>query len=171
MSGPETLERLALIADPDTLARLGIDLEQLSDPDTRAEIIRADHPDLDRAPRRGENEVLVNGEPMNPRLHFAMHEVVANQIADDDPPEVYRTACRLLDAGYHRHEVLHMLAGTMSEQIHAALTDRQTYDEDRHIAALDALPASWEQQRPDPPTPPLNRTERRAQNRGRRRPR
>ncbi|MDQ2760895.1 MAG: DUF1841 family protein [Actinomycetota bacterium] len=171
MSGPETLERLALIADPETLARLGIDLEQLSDPDTRAEIIRADHPDLDRAPRRGENEVLVNGEPMNPRLHFAMHEVVANQIADEDPPDVYRTARRLLDAGYHRHEVLHMLADAMTEQIHAALTDHETYDPNSHIAALDALPEAWEQQRPDPPTPPLNRAERRAHARRRRRPR
>ncbi|MGI8430548.1 MAG: DUF1841 family protein [Solirubrobacteraceae bacterium] len=170
MSDPETHERVALIADPDTLAGLGIDLEQLTDPDTRAEVIRADHPDLDRALRRGENEVLVNGEPMNVRLHFAMHEIVANQLADDDPSQVYRTARRLLDAGYGRHEVLHMLAGTMSEQIHTALTDRRAYDEDRHIAALNVLPESWEQQRPDPTARPLNRAERRAQARGRRRP-
>lgn len=171
MTDPDMLERLALIADPDTLTSLGIDIEQLADPDTRSHVIRADHPDLARALRRGENEVLVNGEPMNPRLHFVMHEVVANQLADEDPPEVYRTARRILDAGYGRHEVLHMLASTMSEQIHAVLTDRQTYDPDRHIAALDALPASWEQQRPDSPTPPLNRAGRRAEARGRRRPR
>jgi hypothetical protein len=170
MTEPEMLERLALIADPDTLARLSIDVEQLADSDTRADVIRADHPDLDRALHRGENEVLVNGEPMNPRLHFAMHEIVANQLADHDPPEVYRTACRLLDAGYDRHEVLHMLAGTMSDQIQAAVTDRKSYDPDRHIAALDALPESWEEQRPGPPAPPLNRAERRAQARGRGRP-
>lgn len=42
-----------------------------------------------------------------------------------------------------------MLAGTMSEQIHAALTDRHTYDRGRHVAAIDAIPASWQQQRPD----------------------
>jgi hypothetical protein len=64
---------------------------------------------------------------MNIRLHLAMHDVVAKQLADDDPPEVYQTARRLLDAGYDRHEVLHILARPMASQIHATLTDRQPY--------------------------------------------
>ena len=71
---------------------------------------------------------------MNIRLHVAMHEVVAKQLADDDPPEVYETARRLLDAGYDRHEVLHMLARPMASQIHATLTDKQPYDHARHSA-------------------------------------
>ena len=70
-----------------------------------------------------------------------MHEVVAKQLADDDPPEVYETARRLLDASYDRHEVLHMLARPMASQIHATLTDNQPYNHARHVAALRA---SWE---------------------------
>ena len=84
---------------------------------------------------------------MNIRLHVAMHEVVAKQLADDDPPEVYETARRLLDAGYDRHEVLHMLARPMASHIHATLTDKQPYDHARHVAALRALPASREPER------------------------
>jgi hypothetical protein len=29
-------------------------------------------------------------EPMNPRLHIAMHQIVPNQILEDDPPETWR---------------------------------------------------------------------------------
>lgn len=84
---------------------------------------------------------------MNIRLHLAMHEVVAKQLADDDPPEVYENARRLLDAGYDRHEVLHMLARPMASQIHTTLTDNQPYNHARHVAALRALPASGEPER------------------------
>ena len=70
-------------------------------------------------------------------------------------------ARRLLDAGYDRHEVLHMLACPMAGQIHATLTGKQPYDHARHVAALHALPASWEperaqtkaRERPPPPVP------------------
>ena len=108
---------------------------------TRSVAIRADHPELDEALADGRDHVTVAGEPMNIRLHLAMHEVVAKQLADE-PPEVYETAGRLLDAGYHRHQILHLLARPMASQIHAALTDKQPYDHARHVAALRALPAS-----------------------------
>ena len=52
-----------------------------------------------------------------------------------------------LRLGYGRHEILHMLAHPMASQIHAALTDERPYDHARHVAALRALPASWESQR------------------------
>ena len=84
---------------------------------------------------------------MNIRLHLAMHEVVAKQVADDEPSEVYETAGRRLDAGYDRHEVLHMLARPMASLIHATLTYHQPYDHARHVAALRALPAAWEPER------------------------
>jgi hypothetical protein len=42
---------------------------------------------------------------VNPVLHIAMHEIVANQLWANDPPEMWETAVRLLDAGYERHEV------------------------------------------------------------------
>jgi hypothetical protein len=33
--------------------------------------------------------VIVGGETVNPRLHVAMHRVVANQLLADDPPEAW----------------------------------------------------------------------------------
>ena len=143
----DTRARLALIASPEALTATGLEIEDLTDPDARSVAIRADHPELDEALADGRDHVTVAGEPMNIRLHLAMHEVVAKQLADDDPPEVYETARRLLDAGYDRHEVLHMLARPIASQIHATLTDKQPYDHARHVAALRALPASWEPER------------------------
>ena len=142
----DTRARLALIASPEALTATGLEIEDLTDPDARSVAIRADHPELNEALADGRDHVTVAGEPMSIRLHLAMHEVVA-KLADDDPPEVYETARRLLDAGYDRHEVLHMLARPMASQIHATLTDNQPYNHARHVAALRALPASWEPER------------------------
>ncbi len=137
-------ERLSLIAGEKALTIVGARLEDLVDPDVRAAVIRADHPELDRALHDGkEDELIVDDEPMSIRLHLTMHQVLANQLADNDPPEVYLTAQRLLASGYERHEVLHMLAAPIAEQIHATLHDGQEYDVGRHLAALAALPGSW----------------------------
>ena len=84
---------------------------------------------------------------MNPGLHLAMHEIVATQLWDDSPPEVWDTAARLLDAGYERHEILHMLGRLVSDQVWEALHDERPYDRERHVAALQALPGSWERER------------------------
>jgi hypothetical protein len=83
---------------------------------------------------------FADGQPISIRLHFALHEIVANQLADDDPAEVFQTARRLLDAGYNRHEVLHMLAAPMAEQIFATVATGEGYERERHIEALQALP-------------------------------
>ncbi|HTT91521.1 MAG TPA: SEC-C domain-containing protein, partial [Acidimicrobiales bacterium] len=71
---------------------------------------------------------------------LALYEVVANQVADDDPPEVWRTAQRLLGLGLDRQEVLGQLVMAMMPQITAALTDHEPYDSVAHTAALAALP-------------------------------
>jgi hypothetical protein len=84
---------------------------------------------------------------MNPRLHVAMHEVVANQMWNADPPEVWETAERLQGLGYERHEILHMLAGVVGENIWEMLAEKRRYDADSYRAALAALPESWEKER------------------------
>jgi len=72
-------ERLALIASDRSLASVDARAEDLADPDVRAVVIRADHPELDRALRDGRDEikVKVNGEPVSVRLHLQMHQVLA----------------------------------------------------------------------------------------------
>lgn len=124
-----------------------------SDADDRALLIAAAHPELDTEAE----SALVDGHEMNPRLHLTIHEIIATQIVDDDPPEVWATAQRLRGLGYGRHEVLHMLAAAMAPQLWGALHDQREYNLEAHRAALAALPESWERARPSGPAPPAAR--------------
>ena len=120
-------------------------------------LIRAAHPDLQAAIDNREETVVSGDLEYNPRLHLAMHELVANQIIEDDPPEVWRTAHRLHEHGYRKHEILHMLAYAISGEMWHMLHDHRDFDHDAHVKALEALPESWERQRPDGPAPPASR--------------
>jgi Domain of unknown function (DUF1841) len=144
---PGETDRKQFVGDADVLAALGVTVEELTDPDVRSLMIRHEHPEFEEALKNGLDEIDVGDGPMNPRLHLAMHEIVATQLWDDSPSEVWATAVRLLDAGYERHEILHMLGRPVSDQVWAALHDERPYDHERHVAALRALPGSWEQDR------------------------
>lgn len=137
----------------------GIDLAHLDpgDPDERRILIEAEHPEYADA-LAADEEVLVDGQPMNPRLHVTMHEVVANQIWDLDPPDTWATAQRLTRLGYDRHEVLHMLGGAVTTQLWQALHEQQPFDLERFLADLEALPESWEAERPRAPSRPRRRS-------------
>ncbi|HXF97943.1 MAG TPA: DUF1841 family protein [Gaiellaceae bacterium] len=113
-----------------------------ADPDERRFLIEAEHPELQDALERHE-DVLVGGRAVNPRLHILVHEIVANQLWDGDPPEVWETAKRLLGLGYERHEVLHMLGSVVTRELWSALHDRRLADTARYVAALDELPGSY----------------------------
>ena len=136
-----------MVADPDVLAALDLTFEQLSDPDVRSVVISHEHPELNEALKEGHREIEGTDGPMNPRLHVKMHEIVATQLWDDSPPEVWDALTRLLDAGYDRHEILHMLARPVSDQVWEVLHEKRPYDHERHVAALQALPGSWERER------------------------
>jgi Domain of unknown function (DUF1841) len=84
---------------------------------------------------------IVDG--VSPRLHLAMHAIVARQLWFADPPEVWTTAQRLLDAGYERHNVLHALSHVAALHVDQA-TVGNAWTPDEYRAALDALPESWE---------------------------
>jgi hypothetical protein len=144
---PGAADRRRFIADAGVLAELGLTVDDLSDPDVRALAIEREHPEFGEALEKGDEEVDLGHGPINVRLHLTMHEIVATQLWDDAPPEVWETAERLREAGYERHEILHMLMRSASNQVWAALHDEQPYDRDRHIAELHALPGSWERER------------------------
>jgi hypothetical protein len=141
------MERGRFIADPKSLVNLNLSTADLADPDVRSVVIRHEHPEFERALCEDISEVDLGHGPMNPRLHLTMHEIVANQLWNGDPPEVWETAVRLHHAGYERHEILHMLGQPMSDEIWAALHEDRPYDLARHLAALRALPGSWERAR------------------------
>jgi hypothetical protein len=128
----------------------GIDLADLSpdDPDGRRELILAEHPELQDAIENQIREIELDGQTMSPQMHITLHEAVANQLWDDNPPEAWRTAQRLLAMGYDRHEVLHMLATVVSDQLWEALQEHRLFDREGYDAALRKLPESWEALRP-----------------------
>jgi len=118
-----------------------LDLELLDpgDPDDRHFLILAEHEELARAIEEGEDEVLVGGNPVNPHLHITLHEIVASQLWADDPPEVWQTTRRLLEAGYERHEILHMIGSAFTSELWAVLHERKPADTSRYVRALQAL--------------------------------
>lgn len=130
-----------------------IELDYLdpADEDDRRLLLLAEHPELREAIENDEGEIELEGHRMSPRLHLALHEVVANQIWDDDPPEMWVTAQRLTQAGYDRHEVLHMLGSVVGTDIYNAMANKAAFDITRTRRELAALPGSWEAQRT--PTP------------------
>ena len=141
-------DRQRFVADPDALAALDLKLKQLADPDVRSVVIRHEHPEFEAALKEGRRDIEGSDGPMNPRLHLTTHEVVATQLWDDSPPEVWDTAVRLRDAGYDRHEILaHARAPRQRNRSGERFTRSYLYDHDRHVAALQALPGAWERER------------------------
>ncbi len=141
---PDDVER-ELLAIPDVEGTYdGIDLNTLDplDPDDRSIMIRAEHQDPDPALHDA-------ATASDPDLHLAVHEIIANQLLDNEPPQVWQTARRLMALGHEEHVVLHMLGFAMSAQIFSALREQRPYDPAEYRRALDALPDSWTSFVPD----------------------
>lgn len=138
----DEVARRAWVLPPATGMVDGIDLSLLDHEEEgdRHFLMLAEHPELAEAIKNdeGEND-LQQGGATSPHLHLAMHEVVANQIWHDDPPEMWATAQRLTQAGYDRHEVLHMLASVVSNDIYNAMTSKSPIDIARTRRELAAL--------------------------------
>lgn len=131
----------AWLAPPPGASLGGIDVTMLDpgDEDDRALLVRAQHPDLAAAIDDGHDEIDVDGEPMNPRLHLAIHEVVAAQLWSGEPPQARRAVERLLSAGYDRHDALHLIGAAVTEELWAAQRTGAPADPERYVAALEAL--------------------------------
>jgi hypothetical protein len=145
----ETGRRRSFTCPPQTGKFRGIDLDDLDpdDPDDRRFLILAEHPVLQKAIDNEITEIELHGHTINPELHIAVHEVLANQLWDDNPPAAWQTAQRLLEIGYDRHEVLHMLTSVVSDQLWQVLHENRPSDPERYDALVRALPESWEADR------------------------
>lgn len=128
----------------------GLDLELLdcADQDELALLIEARHAEFADALRSGD-EVLGDGEHFSPRLHVAMHQIVANQLLADDPPETSQTVQRLAGLGYDWHNTMHMIARLISDDLYRAMTHNQPIDQADYARRLNELPGDW------PPPKPL----------------
>jgi hypothetical protein len=85
------------------------------------------------------SEQFEDDDEMTPG-RLALFEVAANQVANDDPPEVWETAQRLLGLGLDRELVLRQLVLAMVPQVWAAIAKHEPYDRAVHQAALAGLP-------------------------------
>jgi hypothetical protein len=108
-----------------------------ADPDQRSLAIRGEHPEYAAALDNPFGDDLVDG--VNPRLHIAMHEMVANQLWDGEPAEVWPAALRLFASGMDRHDVLHALADVAARHVWRAVQEQRPYDAAAYAADLDAL--------------------------------
>lgn len=135
----EAVQRLAfaLLAQPDGWS----DLEPDTLDDDMRDLAARVHPDLDIEASADE------AADFDPQLHLTMHSIISCQLWRDQPPEVWRTARRLLLGGYDQHEIHHMLASAALEPIRLTLIEKLPFDLDMYVDRLDALPGSWEAQR------------------------
>ena len=69
------------------------------DSDERRLLIEGEHPEYHAALLDPGFDGEVDG--VNPRLHIGIHEVVANQLWDGDPPEAWHAAKRHADCPRH----------------------------------------------------------------------
>jgi uncharacterized protein DUF1841 len=113
-----------------------------ADEDESMLLLEALHPDLVDLLDSGD-EATVDGEPFSPRLHLAMHQIVANQLLADDPPETWQTVQRMAGLGYDWHNVMHMIARVISEDLYRAISDGQQVDAADYARRLEQLPGDW----------------------------
>ena len=122
----------------------GLDLELLdpADEDELTFLIEAQHTEFEDALRSGE-EMIIDGEPFSPRLHIAMHQVVASQLLADDPPGTWQTVQRLSALGYDWHNIMHMIAAVVSDDLYRAVQEHRQFDPGDYARRLNELPGGW----------------------------
>lgn len=93
----------------------------VSDPDERSGLIAARHPEVSP-------------------VELAVRGAIAAQIIDDDPPEVWRGAQRLLALGLADKDVMRQLVLTFTPYILDVLDGEGSFDLTRYVAAVGRLP-------------------------------
>ncbi|MGH4022854.1 MAG: DUF1841 family protein [Pseudonocardiaceae bacterium] len=89
----------------------GTDYPQLdaNDEEQRRLLIIGEHPQFHEVLGGPDPDSIPLADRAIPVLHVGMHEIVATQLWNDDPPETWQAAQRLTAAGVERHDVLHAL--------------------------------------------------------------
>jgi len=74
------------------------------------------------------------------RLQKVIIKVVHTQIADENPPETKKTMARLLTQGYSEEKAMGLIGIVVAAEVLGVYKDGRTYDEERYVRALKALP-------------------------------
>jgi hypothetical protein len=122
----------------------GMDLELLDpgDDDELGFLLEALHQGGRDAPG-SDRDLAATGGAASPRLHVTMHQIVARQILAGDPPCTWQTVQRLAGLGYGWHAIMHMIAGLVAEDVHAAMAEHRQPAPEGYARRLDQLPAGW----------------------------
>jgi hypothetical protein len=141
---PEPGDRQSWAVPPGHGIYQDLDLELLNpaDEDELGFLMEAMHPQFWRALERGD-DLTIGGERINPRLHVLMHQVVANQLLGDKPPETWPTVQRLAGLGYDWHNIMHMISALVAEDFHRATTELRPHDPADYARRLNELPGDW----------------------------
>jgi hypothetical protein len=119
----------------------GVDLESLdpADEDELTTLIEALHPEFWSTFRSG-GDAVINGEPVNPRLHVVAHQVAAEQLRTDIPPDTWLTVQRLSESGYNWHNIMHMIGMLVMEDVYRAGAEGHSFDREDYARRLGELP-------------------------------
>lgn len=91
-------------------------------------------------PTARESYFVPEDEEDNLRFQGTLRAIIANQIADDDPPQTWLTAQRLLGLGMTREQVMNELTMTLCPHILAVLSKKEPFDAGEYLADLARLP-------------------------------
>jgi hypothetical protein len=72
-------------------------------------------------------------------------EIIDNQIRDNNPPETKQTLDRLISENFSEEEAKNMIGCVVISEIFDVLKNKEEYNEQRYITALNKLPEQpWE---------------------------
>lgn len=109
--------------------------ERLSE-DEAYEIALNDHPDLLELSNKDdlpEEMIDDDGNPWNPGMHLQMHAVIEAQIANDEPTGIAGIAQRLAELGVDHHEIRHLMAQPLVDQIWEITRNDMEFDEPKYM--------------------------------------
>jgi Domain of unknown function (DUF1841) len=115
--------------------------DRLEGDDARLVQALRDHPEYyevwEHANEFLQEQVTIHG--VNPLSHAAMHVVVENQAAQDEPPEV--RAVLQFKTSHHisRHQAVHEIANVFSQFLWRVLNEREPFDHDEYRRKLKHL--------------------------------
>jgi hypothetical protein len=140
LDGPEEIAEVLerrMFAIPSVYTELGdeeLDLEP-TDPEQRRLLVIGEYPEYHEA-------IAAETFDGQPQVELELRVNVVDQLWDNEPPEVWEAAQRLLEGGLERAEILGRIGEVFHKQLQPAQNtgnDEVTYDLDEYREALQAL--------------------------------
>lgn len=82
-------------------------------------------------------------EDINERLSRAIHAVIDQQIAENEPPETNQTLERLIEEGFTRSETYILIGKAIGREVAEVIVNGQNLNMPRFLDALERLPAPF----------------------------